>query len=143
MSFFLFTSKFIRFRILHSDWVRLNLSTSCFIMVCLHGKVIVIVASQMFSFLSQPTFITIKVSFNTECFKNCLSLQYYLLFLKHYYYYCYQYTSLCASIENLFKNQEVLQFIIIAFILITLMFDLGVILKGEIIDSSHYQGLKG
>ena len=49
----------------------------------------------------------------------------------------------CADRENLFNNQEVLQFIIIAFILITLMFDLGVILKGEIIDSSHYQGLKG
>ena len=30
------------------------------------------------------------------------------------------------------NNQEVLQFIIIAFILITLVFDLGVILEGEI-----------
>ena len=39
---------------------------------------------------------------------------------------------LCAGRENLFNNQEVLQFIIIAFILITLMFDSGVILKGEI-----------
>ena len=38
----------------------------------------------------------------------------------------------CADRENLFNNQEVLQFIIIAFILITLMFDSGVILKGEI-----------
>ena len=34
--------------------------------------------------------------------------------------------------ENLFNNQEVLQFIIIAFILMTLMSDSGVILKREI-----------
>ena len=40
--------------------------------------------------------------------------------------------SLCPSRENLLNNQEVLQFIIIAFILLTLMFDLGVILEGEI-----------
>ena len=39
---------------------------------------------------------------------------------------------LCAGRENLFNNQEVLKFVIIAFILITLMFDSGVILKGEI-----------
>ena len=57
MSFFLLTSKLIRFWILHSNWVRLNLFISCFIMVCLHGKVIVIVASQIFSLLSQLTFI--------------------------------------------------------------------------------------
>ena len=37
---------------------------------------------------------------------------------------------------------EALQFIIIAFILVTLMFDSGVILKGEL-DASHSQGLKG
>ena len=42
------------------------------------------------------------------------------------------YTSLCAGRENLFNNREVLQFIIIAFILITLMFNSGVILKGGI-----------
>ena len=34
--------------------------------------------------------------------------------------------------ENLFNNQEVLQLIIISFILMTLMFNSGVILKGEI-----------
>ena len=33
---------------------------------------------------------------------------------------------------SLFNNHEVLQFIIISFILMTLMFDSGVILKGEI-----------
>ena len=43
--------------------------------------------------------------------------------------FCSQYISLCAGRENLFNNQEVLQFIIIAFILVTLMFDSGVILK--------------
>ena len=58
MKLFPIHRKFIRFWILHSNWVRLNLSISCFIMVCLHGKVIVIVASQMFSLLSQLTFIT-------------------------------------------------------------------------------------
>ena len=46
--------------------------------------------------------------------------------------YCSLYISLCASKENLFNNQEVLQLIIISFILVTLMFDSGVILKGEI-----------
>ena len=40
----------------------------------------------------------------------------------------------------MFNNQEVPQFIIIAFILITLTFDSGAILRGEI---SYYQGLKG
>ena len=44
---------------------------------------------------------------------------------------------LCAGRENLFNNQEVLQFIITAFILITLKFDSGVILKGEM------RGIKG
>ena len=57
MSFFLFTSKLIRFWILHSDWVRLNLFISCFIMVCLPGKVIDI-TSQIFLLQSQLTFIT-------------------------------------------------------------------------------------
>ena len=73
LNVFLFTCKFINFQILHSNWVRLNLFTSCFIMVGLHGKVIVIVASQIFSMLSQLTFIHNKVSFNIECFKNFLS----------------------------------------------------------------------
>ena len=39
----------------------------------------------------------------------------------------------------MFNNQEVPQFIIIAFILITLTFDSGAILRGEI---GYYQGLK-
>ena len=40
--------------------------------------------------------------------------------------------SKCACKENLFSNQEVLQLIIISFILMTLMFDSWVRLKGEI-----------
>ena len=40
--------------------------------------------------------------------------------------------SLCPSKGNLFNNQEVFQFIIISFILMTLMLDSGMILKGEI-----------
>ena len=44
--------------------------------------------------------------------------------------------------ENLFNNQEVLQFIIISCILITLMFDSGVMLKGEIRCKS-LSGIKG
>ena len=50
--------------------------------------------------------------------------------------------SLCAGRENLFDNQEVLQLITISFILITLMFDLGVILKGEI-RCKLLSGIKG
>ena len=68
LSFFLLTSKFIRFWILHSNWVRLNLFISCFIIVCLPRKVIVI-ASQMF-FVAITINIHNKVSFNVECFKN-------------------------------------------------------------------------
>ena len=41
------------------------------------------------------------------------------------------YISLCAGKENLFNNQEVVQFIIISFILLTLMCDSRV-LNGEI-----------
>ena len=52
------------------------------------------------------------------------------------------YTSLCAGRENLFDNQEVLQLITISFILITLLFDLGVILKGEI-RCKLLSGVKG
>ena len=56
---FLFTGELIRFWILHSNWVRLNLFISYFIMVSLPGKVIVIIiASQMFLLQSQLTFIT-------------------------------------------------------------------------------------
>ena len=36
---------------------------------CLHGKVIIIITSQMFSLLLQLTFRN-EVSFNIECFKN-------------------------------------------------------------------------
>ena len=39
--------------------------------------------------------------------------------------------SLCAGKENLFNDQVVLQLIIISFILMTLVFDSGMILKGE------------
>ena len=45
---------------------------------------------------------------------------------------CSPYISWCAGKENLFNNQEVLQLIIISFILMTLILDLGMILKGEI-----------
>ena len=34
--------------------------------------------------------------------------------------------------ENLFNNQELLEFVIISFLLVTLMFDSGLILWGEI-----------
>ena len=40
LSFFLFASKFFRFRTLHSNWVRLNLSTSRFIMFLLFANMI-------------------------------------------------------------------------------------------------------
>ena len=40
--------------------------------------------------------------------------------------YCSLYISLGADKENLFNNQEVLQLIIISFILLTLVCDLGV-----------------
>ena len=42
------------------------------------------------------------------------------------------YTLLGADMENLFNNQELLYFVIISYILLTLMFDSGVILWGEI-----------
>ena len=38
------------------------------------------------------------------------------------------YTLLGADMENLFNNQELLYFVIISYILLTLMFDSGVIL---------------
>ena len=64
----MFTSKLIRFWILHLNWMRLNLFLSCFIMVCLHGNcyysftVLVAVAMKIHN----------KVSFNIGCFKNFL-----------------------------------------------------------------------
>ena len=70
LSFFLFTSKLIRFWILHSNWVRLNLFISCFITVCLYGKV------THYCFTDVLVAVTMnihdKVSFNKECFKNFL-----------------------------------------------------------------------
>ena len=52
-------------------------------MVCLPGKVIVIIASDVFVAITIN--IHNKVSFNIECFKNLifLSFQYHLLFLEH------------------------------------------------------------
>ena len=44
--------------------------------------------------------------------------------------------------ENLFKNQELLQLVIVSFILMTLMYDLEVILKGEI-RCQAFLGVKG
>ena len=133
MKLFPIHRKFIRFRIQHSNWVRLNLSISCFIMVCLHGKVIVIVASQIFSLLSQLTFIRMvqelsfflsntiyyfrstinplhpDISMHTlHTILNILNTFPYLLAGR-----------ICLTVKRFF-------------ILITLMFDSGVILKGEI-----------
>ena len=48
---------------------------------------------------------------------------------------------ICAGKENLFNNQEVLQLIIISFILMTLMLIQGWFWK-EKLDASHSQGLK-
>ena len=50
--------------------------------------------------------------------------------------------SKCAGKENLFNNQEVLRLIIVFFILMTIMFDSGMILKGEIRCQSVL-GIKG
>ena len=61
----------IRFWILHSNWEGLNLFISCFIMVCLHGKVIVVIALKMFSLRSQFN-IHNEVSFKIRHFKNIL-----------------------------------------------------------------------
>ena len=44
--------------------------------------------------------------------------------------------------ENLFNNQELLEFVIVSFLLVTLMFDSGVILWGEIRCQSLL-GVKG
>ena len=82
LTFFLFTSKLIRFWILHSNWVRLNLFISCFIMVCLHGKVIVMIASQMLWLPLQWIFVT-KFHVTQNVSRTFFfSLQYHLLFLE-------------------------------------------------------------
>ena len=44
--------------------------------------------------------------------------------------------------ENLFNNQELIEFVIVSFLLVTLMFDSGVILWGEIRCQSLL-GVKG
>ena len=46
--------------------------------------------------------------------------------------YCSLYIFQDANKENVSHNQELLELVIISFILVTLMFDLGVILWGEI-----------
>ena len=46
--------------------------------------------------------------------------------------YCSLYIFQGANKENVSLNQELLELVIISFILVTLMFDLGVILWGEI-----------
>ena len=69
---FLFTSKLIRFQILHSNWVRWNFFISCFIMIlfrwkgncyCSFTDVFIAIANNIHN----------KVSFNLEYFKNFLS----------------------------------------------------------------------
>ena len=130
MSFFLFTSKFIIFQILHSNWVRLNLSISCFIMVCLHGKVIVIVASQIFSLLSQLTFI-----------RMVQELSFFLSNTIYYFRSTINPLHPDISMHTLQTILNTFPYVLAGricltvkrfFILITLMFDSGVILKGEI-----------
>ena len=56
--------------------------------------------------------------------------------------YCSLYIPWCAGKENLFNNQEFLQLIIISFILMTLMLDLGMILAKLKFDTSHSQDLE-
>ena len=69
MSFLLFAYKFGIFWILYSNWVRLNSFILCFIIVCLHEKVIVIIASQMI-FVAFAINIHNEVPFKKECFTN-------------------------------------------------------------------------
>ena len=130
MSFFLLTSKLIRFWILHSNWVRLNLFISCFIMVCLHGKVIVIVASQIFSLLSQLTFI-----------RMVQELSFFLSNTIYYFRSTINPLHPDISMHTLHTVLNTFPYVLAGricltvkrfFILITLMFDSGVILKGEI-----------
>ena len=91
LSFFLFTCKFIKFQILHSNWVRLNLFILCFIMVCLHGKVIVIVASDVFIVIEYSW----QRTFNIECFKNFLSFSLILFTISGAIITLYTLTSVC------------------------------------------------
>ena len=130
MKLFPIRRKFIRFRILHSNWVRLNLSISCFIMVCLHGKVIVIVASQIFSLLSQLTFI-----------RMVQELSFFLSNTIYYFRSTINPLHPDISMHTLHTVLNTFPYVLARricltvkrfFILITLMFDSGVILKGEI-----------
>ena len=130
MKLFPIHRKFIRFRILHSNWVRLNLSISCFIMVCLHGKVIVIVASQIFSLLSQLTFI-----------RMVQELSFFLSNTIYYFRSTINPLHPDISMHTLQTILNTFPYVLAGricltvkrfFILITLMFDSGVILKGEI-----------
>ena len=56
--------------------------------------------------------------------------------------YCSLYIPWCAGKENLFNNQEFLRLIIISFIIMTLMLDLGMILAKLKLDTSHSQELE-
>ena len=56
--------------------------------------------------------------------------------------YCSLYISWAVDMENLFNNQEFYTLLVISLILVTLMFDSGVILKGEIWSWSLL-GVKG
>ena len=144
MGFFLFTIKLIRFWILHSDWVRLNLFISCFIMVCLHGKVIVINCSWIDVFIAVATSVHNKVSFNIERFKNFLSFSPILFIIFGALLTLYILTSVCIfsllflTFLNVLAGRIFLTiqrfFSLLLFPLfstLTLMFDSGVILKGE------------
>ena len=120
----------VRLWILHSNWVRLNLFISCFIMVCLHGKVIVIVASQIFSLLSQPTFI-----------RMVQELSFFLSNTIYYFRSTINPLHPDISMHTLHTILNTFPYVLAGricltvkrfFILITLMFDSGVILKGEI-----------
>ena len=133
MKLFPIHRKFIRFRIQHSNWVRLNLSISCFIMVCLHGKVIVIVASQIFSLLSQLTFIRMVQELS---FFLSNTIYYFRSTINPLHPDISMHTlHTILNILNTFPYVLAGRICLTAkrfFILITLMFDSGVILKGEI-----------
>ena len=70
---FLFSTKFLRFRILHSNWVRLNLSifTLYYGLFTWKGNCY---CSLRDVFIAVAINIHNKVLFNIECFKNSLSL---------------------------------------------------------------------
>ena len=51
------------------------------------------------------------------------------------------YFSLCSDKENLLNNQELFLLVIISYILITLMFNLGMILQAKFVHC-HYMGFE-